>query len=105
MFRGSIHSRIVDAVLTESTEKRKNMSRQTASRKAWETRVRFNRDTARFFEALGRAEWEFSAEVTKAMVIERTARNGQREAITFGQAYGELSMWAEKSIQICRRRA
>lgn len=41
---------------------------------------------------------KFGSQVTKAMIIERTAQNGSREVITFSQAYSELSMWINRSF-------
>jgi hypothetical protein len=56
-------------------------------------------DLSSVMNAIGNAEWKYDSKVTKAMIIERTAKEtGKREAITFSQAYGELSMWLDKAF-------
>lgn len=45
------------------------------------------------------AVWQYDTQTTKAMIIERTAKEtGRREVITFNQAYGELSIWLGKAF-------
>lgn len=76
-----------------------SITRKRAGRRSWETRMRFSRNLTNFVQALAAKEWKFDAATTKAMVIERSATvTGKKEVITFNQAYGELSMWLDKSF-------
>lgn len=59
--------------------------------------ARARKQTANF---VGRRDWtkptpaKYDNTVTKAMIIERlNYATGKTEVITFGQSYGELSMW------------
>lgn len=71
------------------------MSRSRAGRKAYETRINFNNQVGDFFRSLANApEPKFGRDATKAMIIERVIKETKhKEVITFGEAYGELSMW------------
>jgi hypothetical protein len=76
-----------------------SITRKRAGRKSWETRVRFNSDVSNFFTALGSASRKFDTETTKAMIIERYAKEaGKTEIITFRQAYVELSGWVDRAF-------
>ena len=76
-----------------------SITRKRAGRKSWETRQAFNNTVGNFAQAMAEKIWKYDSPVTKAMIIERTAKEtGKAEVITFSQAYAELSGWLGKSF-------
>lgn len=73
--------------------------RNRAGRKAWQTRVEFYRTVGTVATALANTEFKYGRETTKEMIIERTVLiGGQKQVITFNQAYGELFDWVGKAF-------